>query len=407
MKKLTYKIYSLGCKVNQYDSDSLGARLQQAGLSLDSKNADIAVVNSCAVTKTAISKAGSMINKARKENPRAKIILIGCWPQVYNTQADDIGVNRIYGVNKVEEIIKDLGIVRDSGPLGCENKIVATDKARYTIKIQDGCEQYCSYCIIPYTRGKLKSRNEEAILREIKEAVSKNYREIVLSGIHLGLYGKESANINLATLIKKIVKLKDLGRLRLSSIEITDITDELIELIASSKKICNHLHVPLQSGSDKILKLMNRPYDTVFFNKKIIKIRKKIPNIAITTDVIVGFPGETEKDFQATYNFIKHIKFSRLHVFPFSVHEKTPAAKMPGRIEKKVKTERAKILRVLGRRLAGDFKNKFKNQKLNIIIEKIKEGYLTGKSEYYFDREIESKLNEEGVEALIGKIVKG
>jgi len=391
------KIYTLGCKVNQYDSGKLAAELERAGFVTAERNADLAIINSCAVTKTAMVKSGHMIKLAKKENPKAKIVLAGCWPKVYKIKNDD--VDFVVAGNKIGDAVKkitnyELRIMNNV-------RLATTDRARYFIKIQDGCEQYCSYCIVPYTRGKLKSRGAEEIICEIEQAVKAGYGEIVLSGIHLGLYGK-NIKTNLVNLLKKIIKIKNLGRVRLSSIEITEVTDELIKLMAKSKKICRHLHTPLQAGSDKILKLMNRPYGAKYFKNKIKKIRRAMPDIAITTDIIAGFPGETEKDFCDTMKLIKQINFSRLHVFPFSAHEKTPAAKMPNRVEEKTKARRAKILRDLGVKLAEDYKNKFKGKELEIVVEQIKQNRIIGKTEFYFDVPVERERINKG---FIGKIV--
>ncbi|MFA5359357.1 MAG: MiaB/RimO family radical SAM methylthiotransferase [Patescibacteria group bacterium] len=435
----TYKIYTLGCKVNQYDSGSLATSLKTAGFTMVNKNAGIAIINSCAVTKTAIIKSGRMVKLAKKENPKAKIILTGCWPKAYKTK--DADVDYVMNRDKIYSLVKKITNCK----LLVANKIKEVkqeNRSRYFIKIQDGCEQYCSYCIVPYTRGKLKSRGEKEIICEIKRAVKTGYEEIVLSGIHLGLYGKERQlslratkrseaisrtnfkvnskldchvadaprNDNLVSLLKKIIKINDLGRVRLSSIEVTEVSDDLIKLIANSKKICQHLYIPLQSGSDKILKLMNRPYSKKYFLDKVKKIRRAMPDVAITTDVIVGFPGETEKDFIETKKFIREIKFSRLHIFPFSAHAKLPAAKFPNQVEEKIKAKRAKILREFGVKLMRDYKRKFKGKKLEIVIEQIKQDKLIGKTEYYFDIEVDKRQifgsKIDGNNKLIGKIVK-
>ena len=259
MKKLTYKIYTLGCKVNQYDSARLNSQIQSASLELVKNNADFALINTCAVTKTAISKDKRIINKARKENPNAIIILFGCWPKVYKIEAENLNVDYIFKTNESNKIIKILS--KESWDK--KDLLSEDDRARYFIKIQDGCEQFCTYCIIPYTRGKLKSRGEKEILKEINQAIKNGYQEIVLSGIHLGLYGKNK-NTNLIKQIKKIIKLEGLGRIRLSSIEINEVSDGLIKLMKTGK-VCKHLHIPLQSASYKILKLMNRPYTKKHF----------------------------------------------------------------------------------------------------------------------------------------------
>jgi len=270
MESISFKIYTLGCKVNQYDSRSLQNKLEASGFRVVEKNADIALINTCAVTQTAIHKDMRMINKARKENPKAKIVALGCWTKLENknTVPNPVNIDLIWGVGDYDKLIKKISALLNKETY--QDKVITQqpllkkdNKSRYFIKIQDGCEQYCSYCIIPYVRGNLKSRAEEEVLKEIKEAIQNGYKEIVLSGIHLGLYGKDlPGSLNLSSLIKKIIILPGLGRIRLSSIEISEVTDELIELIAKNKNICDHLHVPLQSASGKTLKLMNRPYIT-------------------------------------------------------------------------------------------------------------------------------------------------
>lgn len=389
-------------------------------------NADLVIINTCAVTMNAIRKGKRMIIKARKENPKAKILVMGCWPKVYK-EADDTEamgdliiirseneLEEVIGKFKLRETVSD-GDDANSEMAACAVEIGADDRSRYSIKIQDGCEQFCSYCVIPYARGKLKSRSSSEVIKEITRAVQMGYREAVLCGIHLGLYGKDSG-ANLADLLKKIVKIKGLERIRLSSIEITEVTGELIKLMADrakikeGAKICRHLHIPLQSGSDKILQLMNRPYGVKYFKEKVKQIRKKMPEVALTTDVIVGFPGETDIDFKETYDFIREIKFSRLHIFPFSAHERTPASKMPGVVTETVKKERVAELKKLGEKLAKEYKRKFRGKKLDFIIEHGPGSGFIGKSEYYFDLVLTAKELKRAAklaeDRLIGKLVK-
>ena len=359
MNLKTYKIYTLGCKVNQYDSLCLKRKLDQVGLLAVDNNADIAIVNSCAVTATAINKSKRMLNIAKKENPEASIALLGCWPVIAKKRIHDLNIDYIFGVNEADLLVS---AISDKNKDVKEAPIVFDkSRARYTIKVQDGCEQYCSYCIIPFTRGKLKSRLEKEVLKEISKAINCGYREIVLSGIHLGMYGKDKTTDNrpqttdLVGLIKKVIVIRNLGRIRLSSIEVNEVSDELINLIKSSGKLCKHLHIPLQAGCNKILNAMNRPYTKEKFKNRIIKIREAVPDVAISTDVIVGFPNESERDFEETAEFIKEMGFSRLHVFPFSAHEEVPASKSPHQLREEIKIERAKKLRILGEQL----KNKY------------------------------------------------
>lgn len=372
-----------------------------------------------------MTKSRRMIVKAKRESPNAKIVFMGCFPKVYRDEAEKLGVDLAWGVGDLDKLISKITTViarseertawqpqnrHASFPAG---GFARDDKSRYFLKIQDGCEQFCSYCIIPHTRGKLKSREEKEIIKEFKEALEAGYREIVLCGIHLGLYGGESKSFsdkasadkktkgenNLADLLKKLVKVKGLGRTRLSSIEVNEVSDDLMKLIKEEPKICNHLHIPLQSGCDKILKAMNRPYNKKIFKNKIQKIRKIIPDIAISTDVIVGFPGEIEEDFQETYDFIKELEFSKLHVFPFSPHDKTPASRMKSQIERKVALVRASKLRKLGIELEKKFKNKFAGKEAEVLVEGVRNNKIIGKSSEYFEISARAK-------AKVGDIIK-
>ncbi len=428
---MKFKIYTLGCKVNQYDSGDLSRKMISAGFDLVDKQAYIAIINTCCVTKTAIHKCKRMINKARKENPKAKIVVMGCWPVAYRDEVEEFDVDFIWGVGELKKLVQkiiNLALpARTHHSIGYCAKIVSRPlKSRYFIKIQDGCEQFCSYCIIPYTRGKLRSRPMTEVMTEVQQAVKAGYREVVLCGIHLGLYWQEEAKLptgslaSLVELLKKLIKIKDLGRIRLSSIEVTEVSDELIKLMAvtnlpslklrQASKICRHLHIPLQSGCNKILKLMNRPYDVKYYKNKIKKIKKAMPDIAVTTDVIVGFPDETEKNFKETYNFIKEMRFSRLHVFPFSAHEKTQAVKMERKVSEHEIKKRANKLRKLGKKLEMDYRKKFNGKELEVVVESASKDKIKGKAEYYFDVEFSVKqitIDLTKISAnIIGKIVK-
>ncbi|HOZ56328.1 MAG: Threonylcarbamoyladenosine tRNA methylthiotransferase MtaB [Parcubacteria group bacterium ADurb.Bin316] len=410
-KKHKIKIYTLGCKVNQYDSGWLGAQLHDCGFEIAKSNADLAIINTCAVTKAAIRKDRQMISKAKKENPEAKIVVIGCWPKTYVVDKNDLSVDQVLNSrnpsNVIKEIKKMLG-VGDFKKSCSQNVLVANDRARYFIKIQDGCEQFCSYCIIPFARGPIKSRDAQEIIEEIKLAIKKGYQEFVLTGIHLGLYGKDLGSTNLVKLLQKIVQIEGLGRVRLSSVEITEVSDDLIKLIAHNKKICKHLHVPLQSGCDKILKLMNRPYDTKFFRERVKKIRKTMPEIALTTDVIVGFPGEDEKDFNTTFEFIKKINFSRLHIFPFSAHEKTKAYSLPDKVDEQLKKSGVEKLRELSSKLEIKYRCSFKGKIVDVLIEKKIGDKYRGKTEHYLDIEFskDQVLSKKQAKLKIGEIVQ-
>lgn len=410
MKKFKYKIYTLGCKVNQYDSNVLSGMLTSVGFVLTKNKADLVIVNTCSVTKIATRKSRQMLVKARNNNPGAKFLMFGCFPEIYQSEAKKLPADLISGVGDFEGMMKNilkLFDIKNYCDFQKKEFSILTDKKRYTIKVQEGCEQYCTYCIIPFTRGKLKSRPMKEVLEEVAQAIKHGYNEIVMTGTHLGLYSVDGKK--LIDLLKEIIKLKGLGRIRLSSIEINEVNDELLDLIKNSKKICKHLHISLQSGSDNILKSMNRPYDSLFFRQRIMKIKKLMPDISITTDIIVGFPGETEKDFLDSYNLAKELNFSRLHVFAFSAHERTPAAKMKGVVKSEVIKERSKKLRSLGQRLASSYKDSFKGKILDVSVRKFDNGMYSGTSEQYFEVAFKSAKiigAEHEYSQIMGKIVK-
>ncbi len=383
-----YTIYTLGCKVNQYDSGIIENLLISNGFRAVAREADVVLVNTCSVTKLAITKNQRAINKLKRENPQAKIIAFGCWPKAY--ELDKIkGVDMvIYGAN-IEDLIVKLNILGINIDYNVDDDDLLSnlDKSRYFLKIQDGCEQFCSYCVIPYSRGKMISRKDVDIIREAKKAVSSKHSEIVLSGVHIGLYGKEKdteAKKDLVGLIGELIKIKDLKKIRISSIEINEVNDELIALFRSPK-MAKHLHISLQCGCDKILELMNRPYSSKYFSKRIEEIRGQIPGISISTDIIVGFPGESENDFNVTYDFARKMAFSKIHVFSFSPHEKTPAYSMKGRLDKKTIQERSQKLRALSLELEKDFANSKKGELIEGIVQNIEGNKVKIRSEYYFE----------------------
>lgn len=392
----TFKIYTLGCKVNRYDSGTVKAELIAAGFKPVMNSADLILVNTCSVTVSAIHKNKRMINKARQENPFAKLVVLGCWPKIEKAKTDELGADIVWGTGKSKELVKRIkdNFFKNIYKEEAEPGLSSIDRARYFLKIQDGCEQFCSYCVIPFARGKYQSRDSQELIRETKKAIKTGYEEIVLSGVHLGMYGKEkdgTGKYDLCGLLKNILKIKGLGRIRLSSIEVNEVSGDLIELLEKNRKICRHLHIPLQNGTDKILKVMNRPYDTAFFKAKIDKLRTILPDIAITTDIIVGFPGESRKDYEETKNFIKECKFSRLHVFSFSAHQKTKAFSLPGHNEKPEIERRSKGLREISTVLEKEHLKKYRNKRLILLVEKQFNDEYMGKSEYYFNLNFKRK----------------
>ncbi len=406
--------YTLGCKVNKYDTEGMIDQFKQADYQVvDFDNqADIYIINTCTVTHQGASKSRKIIRRANRRNPEAIIAVTGCYPQV---DADEIleidGVDVVVGTkgkDKIVELIKQASKtdkpINFVQPLEDDESFEEvpvenfSDRTRASIKIQDGCEQFCAYCIIPYTRGVLRSRELTAVRAEVERLVAHGFKEFVLTGIHLGEYGNDKTDLNLAKLIKELIKISGVRRIRLSSIEGTEVSDELIDLIAESEKLCRHLHLPLQSGSDKILKAMNRPYNLKEFKAMVERIRAKVPEIAITTDVIVGFPGENEEDFQASYQAVKELGFSDGHIFKYSKRAGTPAADYDEQVHSKIKKRRSKSLRELINRLHNNYQDRFIGKEMEVLVEKKDEasGIATGYTDNYLRVAIKDETISEG-----------
>lgn len=394
---MKFYIYTLGCKVNSYESRIMTEDLINAGYVEEKDNnipADIYIINTCSVTNTADSKSLKLIRQAIKKNKDAIIVVCGCLAQVKPETVNIEGVDIVIGnknKSKVSEYINEYvknknkkTDIYDISNVEFETmQLNNFDKTRAFIKIQDGCNNFCAYCIIPYTRGSVRSKPREDILNEIDHLTLNGHKEIVLTGIHTGNYGSEFDNYDFADLLNEIVKIKKLSRIRISSIEITELNDRVLEIIKNNNVLVDHLHIPLQSGSDEILKLMNRKYDTKYFIEKINKIRKIRPDISITTDVIVGFPNETDKNFNETIETIKKVDFSKLHVFPYSKREGTKSATMEGQIKEEVKKQRVMELLKLSKELENKYMNKFIGKTLTFIPEVYKDGYLIGHTGNY------------------------
>ena len=394
---MKFQIYTLGCKVNTYESNVMRDALLNKGyfeVGLKEK-ADITIINTCTVTNTADSKSMKVIRQAIRRNENAIIVVCGCLVQNKKEEVSKIdGVDIVIGnINKskivdyIEKYIEekkqevDVRNIMDTNfePMMLNN----FNKTRAFVKIQDGCNNFCSYCIIPYTRGNVRSKDKQSVLKEIQLLVDEGHKEVVLTGIHTGNYGAEFADYKFADLLKDIVKIDKLERLRISSIEITEINDDVMEVIKENNILVDHMHIPLQSGSDAVLKRMNRKYDKEYFINKIKKLRKIRPNISITTDVIVGFPGETKEEFEETIETIKKIEFTKLHVFPYSKREGTKAATMEGQIKEEVKKQRVMELLKLSKELENKYMNKFIGKTLTFIPEVYKDGYLIGHTGNY------------------------
>jgi threonylcarbamoyladenosine tRNA methylthiotransferase MtaB len=402
-------VKTLGCKVNQCDTQRLVKRLIAAGFDLDDSKPEIVFVNTCAVTKTATAKSRRTFNRLRRSHPEAKLVIMGCWPKLDKEIKNVVKADYIWGIGNYEKLFKVLTSEKQAKNKQGRNIKKFNNHSRYFLKVQDGCNQYCSYCVVPYARGREISYQEKKIINEAAEAIKSGFGEIVVTGTHLGRYGRDTGT-SLNRLLKKLALLPGLGRIRLSSIEATEIDRDIIDLIKSSGKICAHFHLPLQSGSDKILRAMNRPYSQNEFMEKVELIRSNIPQAAITTDIIVGFPGESTDDFIKTKELIKKLKFSRLHVFKYSENKATKAVKMPDKTDDLIKNDRAEELRNLGEQLKKEYLARFNNKNLELLVERSIGSEFIGKSEYYFDirfskEQITGRTNIHTNNSLIGSLV--
>lgn len=391
---MTFNIVTLGCKVNSYESNVMRDLLIEAGYKEvdDNKIADVYIVNTCSVTNTADSKSLKVIRQAYKKNPNAIIVACGCMVQNKQEEINNVDeVSIAFGnigksniVKYIEEYKKNhkkIIDIKDIMHTGFEKmNINSFDKTRAYVKIEDGCNNFCTYCIIPFTRGLVRSKEPRDVISEVEALVSNGHKEVVLTGIHTGHYGFK--DFDFADLLGELVQIKGLERLRISSIEMNEITDKVLKVFEESKVLVDHLHIPLQSGSDTVLKRMNRKYLTNDFIEKIDKIRKIRPLISITTDVIVGFPEETEEEFNETVDTIKKINFSKIHVFPYSNRKGTPAERMK-QVDGNIKKKRVKELLILSKELEKDYFNKFIGSKVVYIPEVYKDGYLIGHTGNY------------------------
>lgn len=411
---MTFKIYTLGCKVNTYESSVIEEQLIKDGYKLVNQNehADIIIVNTCTVTNTSDSKSRKMIHRAKNEG--SIVVAIGC--MIQNKLEDEYADILIGNVGKslipsyLKEYLKTKKRIIDIKDVmnTCfeEMKLNNFNKTRAFVKIQDGCNNFCSYCIIPYTRGNVRSKPKEEVIEEIKELIKKGHKEIVLTGIHTGHYGEENENYKLSNLLLDILKIEGLERLRISSIEITELGNEFLEVLKNNKILVDHMHIPLQSGCDEILKLMNRKYDIEYFKEKIKKIREIRPNISITTDLIVGFPNETEENFNETLKNIMEINFSKIHVFPYSRRKGTEADLMENQVPETIKKERVKKVMEISKQLEINYMKNFIGKELEFIPETKKDNYLIGHTGNYILVKLQSdlELKHESINVKISQI---
>ena len=409
---MKFNIITLGCKVNSYESNFMKEALVKNGFSFCNLNekCDILILNTCTVTDTSDKKSLKEVRRLKRENPNAILVVCGCSVQNDKTKYDNLGINILMGnINKsnivsiIEKYLDDktpVEYVAKTRDLPFENmEVDISDHTRAYIKIEDGCDNFCSYCIIPFVRGKKRSKDFSLVLREVQHLANNGYKEIVLTGIDTG--GYESNGKNLTDLIHEMSKINGIERIRQSSIEITQINEKFINELKNNKKICDHIHIPLQSGSDSILKLMNRKYDLKYFFDKIDMIRSVRPDISITTDVIVGFPGETEEMFLETMETCKKINFSKVHAFPYSERKGTKASMMDGKVPESVKHERVKKLLELSDSLEKSYYDKFKGKNKDVLIEEVNEFGSKGHTSNYLMVHTNEKLQKGEIYNLI------
>ena len=414
--------HTLGCKVNHYETEAIWQLFKEEGYDRTEfdQQADVYVINTCTVTNTGDKKSRQVIRRAIRQNPDAVICVTGCYAQTSPAEIMAIpGVDIVVGTQDRTKLLGYIEQYRaERQPINAVRNIMKnrvyeeldvpafTDRTRASLKIQEGCNNFCTFCIIPWARGLMRSRDPQEVLHQAQQLVDAGYLEIVLTGIHTGGYGQDLKDYNLAQLLRDLeANVTGLKRLRISSIEASQLTDEVIEVLRESKIVVNHLHIPIQSGSDTVLKRMRRKYTMEFFGERLTKLHEALPDLAVTSDVIVGFPGETEEEFMDTYNFIRDHKFSELHVFPFSPRTGTPAARMEDQIDEDIKNERVHRLISLNDQLAKEYASRFDGELLEVIPEDITSegehaGMLVGHTANYL------KVVFEGTPDMIGKMVR-
>lgn len=414
----TVAFHTLGCKVNHYETEAIWQLFKDANYERVEfeTNADVFVINTCTVTNTGDKKSRQIIRRAIRQNPDAVVCVTGCYAQTSSAEIMEIpGVDIVVGTQDRHKLLDYIQQFQDERqPINGVGNIMKnrtyeelevpyfTDRTRASLKIQEGCNNFCTFCIIPWARGLMRSRDPEKVVEQATQLVNSGYKEIVLTGIHTGGYGQDLKNYNLAQLLRDLDTIEGLERIRISSIEASQLTDEVIDVIGNSNKVVRHLHIPLQSGSDDVLKRMRRKYTMAHFSERLTKLHQALPDLAVTSDVIVGFPGESEDEFQETYDFIVNHHFSELHVFPYSPRIGTPAARMDNQIDEETKNVRVHKLISLSNQLAKEYASKFEDEVLEVIPEEMGEEphTLVGYADNYM------KVRFEGDDSLIGQIVK-
>lgn len=406
MKKVAF--YTLGCKVNQYETEAMLELFEKEGYEKAETEdyADVYVINTCTVTHMSDRKSRQYIRRMKKKNPDAIIAVVGCYSQVSPEEILSIDeVNLVMGTNDRKKIVEEVKKIDASRKVSTVDDIMkvkafeeieinkTNGKTRAFMKIQDGCDRYCSYCIIPYARGRVRSRDLESIVKEVENLASNGYKEVVLTGIHVASYGKDikDSDIKLLDVIKQINDIEGIERIRLSSVEPILFTDEFVEAVSTMDKVCPHYHLSLQSGCDETLKRMKRRYTTEEYKAIVDRLRAAIPNVSITTDVIVGFPGETNEEFDKTYEFLKDIELTHMHVFKYSPRKGTPAATMENQVDPSTKHDRSEKLLQLNEENFNKFGQEMLDKEFNVLFEqKVGDNKYEGLTENYVKVIVES-----------------
>ena len=410
--------YTLGCKVNQYETNAMIQQFQEHGYELVEfeEKADIYIINTCTVTNMSDKKSREMLRRAKKQNPVSTLVAVGCYAQVGKEKLEQIPeIDLILGTNeknnivayvekyrkekKREEVVTDVMQMREFQDFGT---ITYTDKNRAAIKVQDGCDRFCSYCIIPYARGRVRSRKIESVVKEAEEISKKGVKEIVITGIHIASYGKDlPGNISLIHLLEALNAVPTIQRIRLGSLEPKLMTKEFIERLVKLEKICDHFHLSLQSGCNATLARMNRRYTTEEFYEVVTMLRQAYPNVSLTTDIIVGFPGETEEEFEETYQFLQKVQFYKMHVFKYSPRSGTKAAQMKEQIDGNKKEIRSNRLLELSDKNQQEQNKKEFGKVVEVLWEEYKDGYYIGHTTNYEEVKINT---QEQLENTITKV---
>lgn len=420
----TVAFCTLGCKVNQYETNAMMQKMIEAGYKVVDfeEKADIYIINTCTVTNMADKKSRQMLRRVKDLNPQAILVAVGCYAQVAKEKLEQIPeIDLILGINEKNDIVKYVeqaskntyvsDVLHQTEFLDFGD-VTYTEKTRAVIKVQDGCNQFCSYCIIPYARGRIRSRKPVSVIKEITDIAKKGIKEVIITGIHVASYGKDfnQASLNeigkqeykLIDLLEEIQKIDGIQRIRLGSLEPTLITEEFVNRLQKLSKICDHFHLSLQSGCDETLKRMNRKYTINQFETAVNLLRNTYPQVHLTTDIIVGFPGETEEEFNKTYQFLEHIKFYQMHVFKYSPRSGTVAAKMPNQIDGNIKEQRSNKLIELSNKNEKEYNQKYIGKQVEVLLEEREGEYLKGHTTNYMV--VKMKTNQE-LENTIQKVI--